>query len=56
MFKHIQTIRRQIADELFGFVWLFCGIGAERVKTHSITKSIELFYSGVVVVVTNIWQ
>ena len=26
--KHTQTIRRQFADELFGFVWLFCGVGA----------------------------
>ena len=28
MVKHTQTIRRQIADELFECVWLFCGIGA----------------------------
>ena len=26
--KHTQTIRRQFADELFGFVWLFCGVGS----------------------------
>ena len=26
--KHTQTIRRQIADELFECVWPFCGIGA----------------------------
>ena len=31
MDKHTQTIRRQIADELFEFVWPFCGIGALRV-------------------------
>ena len=28
MVKHTQTIRRQIADELFECVWLFFGIGA----------------------------
>ena len=28
MVKHTQTIRRQIADELFECVWLFCEIGA----------------------------
>ena len=27
MVKHTQTIRRQIADELFECVWPFCGIG-----------------------------
>ena len=26
--KHTQTIRRQFADELFKYVWPFCGIGA----------------------------
>ena len=26
--KHIQTIRRQFADELFEWVWQFCGTGA----------------------------
>ena len=30
MVKHTQTIRRQIADELFECVWLFCQIGAKR--------------------------
>ena len=30
MVKHTQTIRRQIADELFERVWPFCGIGAQR--------------------------
>ena len=25
MLKHTQTIRRQIADELFQCVWLACG-------------------------------
>ena len=28
MVKHTQTIRRQIADELFECVWSFCEIGA----------------------------
>ena len=32
MVKHTQTIRRQIADELFKCVWPFCEIGARRVK------------------------
>ena len=32
MVKHTQTIRRQIADELFEYVWLFCGIGAYGVN------------------------
>ena len=28
MVKHTQTIRRQIADESFEYVWPFCEIGA----------------------------
>ena len=32
MVKNTQTIRRQIADELFEYVWQFCEIGAKRVK------------------------
>ena len=32
MVKHTQTIRRQTVDELFEFVWPFCGIGASRVN------------------------
>ena len=28
MVKHIQTIRRQFADELFECFWPFCGVGA----------------------------
>ena len=39
MVKHTQTIRRQIADELFECVWTFCGIGAWRVN-NMITASI----------------
>ena len=34
MVKHTQTIRRQLADELFECVWPFCGIGALGVKIH----------------------
>ena len=32
MAKHTQTIRPQLADDLFECVSLFYGIGAERVK------------------------
>ena len=32
MAKYIQTIRRQIADELFECVWPFCEIGTQKVK------------------------
>ena len=28
MVEHTQTIRQQVADELFECVWSFCGIGA----------------------------
>ena len=28
MAKHVKTIRWEIADELFEFVWPFCEIGA----------------------------
>ena len=30
--KHTQTIRRQIADELFECVWQFCEIRAKMVN------------------------
>ena len=36
MVKHTQTIRRQIADELFECVWPFCEIGGKRVKYHKV--------------------
>ena len=39
MVKHTQTIRRQIADELFECVWLFCEIGAWKVK--SVTRNMN---------------
>ena len=32
MVKHTQTIRRQMADELFECVWPFFEIGAYKVK------------------------
>ena len=32
MVKLTQTIRREIANELFECVWSFCEIGAKRVK------------------------
>ena len=32
MIKHTQTIRRQIADELFENFWPVCGVGAYRVN------------------------
>ena len=35
MVKHTQTIRRQIADELFECVSLFCEIGAESFLVSS---------------------
>ena len=35
MVKHSQTIRWQIADELFECVWPFCVIGAESVKKQT---------------------
>ena len=30
MVKHTQTICRQIVDELFEYVWPFCGVGSSR--------------------------
>ena len=32
MVKHTPIIRRQIADELFEYVWPFCQIGTYRIK------------------------
>ena len=32
MVRHIKTIRREFADELFEYVWPFCEVAAERVK------------------------
>ena len=32
--EHAQTIRREIADELFECVWPLCEIGAKRVNMH----------------------
>ena len=36
MVKHTQTIRRQIANELFECVWLFCGVGALKGFTENL--------------------
>ena len=36
MVKHTQTIRRQIAGELFECVWPFCEIGAKRANNKYI--------------------
>ena len=33
MVKHIQTIRRQFGDKLFGCVWPFCGIALKRLTS-----------------------
>ena len=38
MVKHCQTIRRQIADDLFKCVWPCCGVGAERVRFKTIFR------------------
>ena len=43
MVKHTQTIRRQIAYELFDCVWPFCEIGAKRVSFH-LLRSGEHFF------------
>ena len=32
MVKHTQTVRRRFVDDLFECGWLFCGVGAEKVK------------------------
>ena len=47
MVKHTQTIRRQIAAELFQCVWPFCEIAAERVKgwKHYIAKYSSLAFA-----------
>ena len=37
MVKHTQTIRRQIADELFECVWPFCEVGASVNTMKSVT-------------------
>ena len=41
MAKYTQTIRRQIADELFECVWPFCEIGAQRVKRLNILLALR---------------
>ena len=48
MVKHTQTIRRQIAEELFEYIWPFCEIGVKRVKlssrnqNQSLSKTLEM--------------
>ena len=42
MVKHTQTIRRQIADELFECVWPLYGIGAGRVKQFQMLLTVVL--------------
>ena len=44
MVKHTQTIRRQIANELFECVWSFCGIGAYRVKIDKVAKKMKILF------------
>ena len=44
MAKHTQTIRQQIAEELFECVWPFCEIGAERVNLQSDENTIKSTY------------
>ena len=41
MVKHTKTIRRQIVDELFEWVWPFCDIGTWRVKIQQIFETQE---------------
>ena len=45
MVKQIQTIRRQIADQLFECVGQFCGIGVSRSRVILVIKiSISISY------------
>ena len=48
MVKHTQAISRQIADELFEYVWPFCGVCAERFKVAHSEKKVLLLYSSVI--------
>ena len=41
MAKRTKTIRRQIANELFECVWLFCEIGAKRAKKWKKLHTLE---------------
>ena len=43
MVKHTQAICRQIADELFECVWLFCRVDAERVNKGMIAILVHVF-------------
>ena len=42
MVKHTQTIRRQIAAELFECVRPFCEIGVERVNSKNLDSEVTL--------------
>ena len=43
MVKHTQTILRQIADELFEYVWPFCEIGDKKVSI-TLNLSLDTFF------------
>ena len=38
MIKHIQTIRREIADELFECVWPFCELALKELSQSKIEQ------------------
>ena len=44
MAKHTQIIRRQFADELFEYVWPFCGVGAQKVKSRTICGYLDIVW------------
>ena len=41
MIKHTQTVRRQIANKLFEYVWPFCGVGVYGVNKHTRVESYQ---------------
>ena len=41
MVKHPQTIRQQFADELFEWVWPFCGVGAYKGSIENLHENEE---------------
>ena len=54
MVKHTQTIRRQIADAFFEYVWPFCEIDAKKIKIiaskYSLFKRRQWCHSGIFIV------
>ena len=42
MVKHTQTIRQQIDDEFFEYVWPFCEIGSKWVNNLPCTSKLRL--------------